>query len=154
MRAAASAFVLLLAAGSTAFAENQSADEKAIRDVVAKMNAGESSPGGLLLPDAVTWSGATVKPVVGNEKPQFRPGSSAGARTKETRTAHIVQLHVAASGDQAYEYGTFKSSWVRNDNKQQVEVDGAYLRVWRKLGGSWKIAANFQRPYDETPTTK
>ena len=155
MRATTIAFALLIAAGSTTFAQNPSADEKAIRDIVAKMDAGERIPGGLALPDSVGWSGATVKPVVGNEKPQFRPGSSAGGgRTNEMRATQIVQLHIAASGDVAYDHGTFKSSWVRTDNKQKIELEGAYLRVWRKVAGSWKIAATFQRPYDDTPTTK
>jgi hypothetical protein len=28
------------------------------------------------------------------------------------------------------------------------------LRVWRKVDGQWRIAAAFQRPYDDSPTTR
>jgi hypothetical protein len=54
----------------------------------------------------------------------------------------------------AYEYSTFKSSWDRKDNKRHIEIDGGMLRVWRKIGGNWLIAASFQRPYDNTPTER
>jgi ketosteroid isomerase-like protein len=62
-------------------------------------------------------------------------------------------LHVSAGGDLAYEYSTFKQSWVRNDNKQKVEDEAAMLRVWRKVDGRWRIAANFRRPDDNAATT-
>jgi ketosteroid isomerase-like protein len=155
MRAVALAFTILAAVGVTAAVQSPSADEKAIRDLIAKRNAGE-----LTLNDATTdvawWSGAMVKPTVGAETPQFRPGSSAGGngRTNTTSRDQVVQLHVAASGDLAYEYSTFHSSWVRKDDQRKIEIDGAVLRTWRKVGGQWKIAAEFRRPYDDTPTEK
>jgi ketosteroid isomerase-like protein len=65
-----------------------------------------------------------------------------------------VQLHIAASGDVAYEYSTFKQSWVRNDNNQKVEDEGALLRAWRKVDGRWRIGAQFRRPNDHSPTSR
>ena len=63
----------------------------------------------------------------------------------------VLQLRVAASGDMAYEYSTFQTSWDRKDNGRHFALEGGLLRVWHKMDGKWLIAASFQHPYDDTP---
>jgi hypothetical protein len=97
-----------------------------------------------------------AKPTVGDEKSQLRPGTRAapGGRTDSKITRKIEQLQVAASGDMAYEYSTYHFSYVRTSDKQKFELDGASLRVWRKLDGRWRIVATFQRPFDDSPSPR
>ena len=159
MRIAFLALAFLTAASSNAFGQNQAANEKAIRDIVARMNAGQPPvdvksfrPEG----DEIFWSSQLVKPQVGTEEMQLRPGSSAGRdRRSNTRMqTQIVQLHISSSGDMAYEYSTFKQAWTRNDDQRRIEVEGALLRTWRKRNGLWLAGAIFQVPYDNTPNER
>jgi len=142
--------VILLGSAVCAFAQNPSADEAAIREVIAEMNAGRPAP---RTTDTVFWSGAYVKPFVRGEQPQVRPGSSAGGdnRTNQQIAVTVLQLRVAASGDMAYEYSTFQTSWDRKDNGRHFALEGGLLRVWYKIDGKWLIAASFQHPYANTP---
>jgi ketosteroid isomerase-like protein len=155
MRTIVIGLACLVSVSATAFGQNPPADEKAIRDIVTRINAGEQILD-LFLPDSVVVVGSMVKPVVGFGEPrQFRPGASTpDARRHVTSQEQIVQLHIAASGDVAYEYSTFKQSWVRNDNNQKVEDEGALLRAWRKVDGRWRIGAQFRRPNDHSPTSR
>ena len=142
--------VIVLGSAVYALAQNPSADEEAIRDVIAEIIAGRPAP---LTTDTVFWSGAYVKPIVRGEQPQARPGSSAEGnnRINQKMGVTVLQLHVAASGDMAYEYSTFQASWDRKDNGRHFALEGGLLRVWRKMDGKWLIAASFQHPYDDTP---
>ena len=151
MKAMAIAFTVLAATCLAAATQTSSGDEAAIRELIAKRNVGQMAPGALT-PDAVFWSGALVKPVEGAAKPQYRPGSSAGARLNTATRDEVVQLHVSTSGDMAYEYSTFHTSWIRKDDRRKVEFDGAVLRTWRKIDGRWKVAAEFRQSYDATQT--
>ena len=150
LRVALVSFAVLAAASSSAGAQNRGADEKAIRAAIDLINSGRGQevPS---TPDRVFWSGALVRPNVRGEKPEPRANSSAGNRSNEKTAVTVNQLHVSASGDMAYEYSTFKSSWVRNDTKQTIQREGGLLRVWRKIDGKWHIAASFQQPYNNTP---
>jgi ketosteroid isomerase-like protein len=150
MRGTVIAVVVAVAALTTAVAQSPTADEKALREAIAAASLVERR----IAPDTVFWSGALVKPVVGEEQPQPRPGSSANNRENVKLAVTVIQLHVATSGDMAYEYSTTKSSWDRNDNKRHIESEGGMLRVWRKIGGKWLIVASFQHPYDNTPTER
>jgi ketosteroid isomerase-like protein len=153
MRVAAIALALLMIGTGPAHGQTLSADEKTLREIVGRVNAGERVPA-LITSDTVFWSGALVKPTVGLAAPQVRPGSSdPNERINSTTVGKLVQLVVSSSGDLAYEYSTFKSSWVRGDNNQKVELEGAVLRTWRKIDGQWTIGAEFRRPYDNSPTT-
>ena len=144
------ALVILLGSAVCALAQNPSADEEAIRDAIAEINAGRTTP---RTTDTVFWSGAYVKPYVQGEQPQARPGSSAvgNNRTNQKTAVKVLQLRVSASGDMAYEYSTFQTSWDRKDNGRHFALEGGLLRVWRKIDGKWQIAASFQHPYDNTP---
>jgi ketosteroid isomerase-like protein len=151
MRGTVIAIVVAAGALTTAVAQSPPANEKALREAMA---AAERGPANLFAPDWVFWSGAYVKPLVANEQPQFRPGSSASNRDNQKQAVTVIQLKIAESGDMAYEYSTVKSSWDRNDNKRHIETEGGMLRVWRNIGGKWLIVASFQHPYDNTPTER
>jgi ketosteroid isomerase-like protein len=145
---------LLLTLTASLPAQDRSADEKAIRDLIGKINAGR---GGEIesTADRVFWTGAMVRPVMGDEKGEVRPGSSVGdKRTNSKTTVTVKQLKVSPSGDMAYEYSTTRNSWDRTDNKKHIEFDAALLRVWSKVDGKWKVAASFQRGIDNTPTER
>jgi ketosteroid isomerase-like protein len=135
-------------------AQVRSADEKAIRDLIDKINTGRAGEIGQT-EDSVFWSGAIVRPIVGDEKAEIRPGSSAGDKRANIKSIVTVkQLKVSQSSDMAYEYSTTRNSWDRTDNKKHIEFDAASLRVWQKVNGNWKIAAFFQRPIEDTPSER
>ncbi|MBN2046167.1 MAG: DUF4440 domain-containing protein [Anaerolineales bacterium] len=46
---------------------------------------------------------------------------------------------IAASGDLAWEHGTFVSEFEKPPGR--VLAEGKYLGVWKKVGGEWKTAA-------------
>ena len=80
------ALVILLGSAVCALAQNPSADEEAIRDAIAEINAGRTAP---RTTDMVFWSGAYVKPYVQGEQPQARPGSSAGGNNRTNQLLFV-----------------------------------------------------------------
>ena len=125
----------------------QSDDEAAIRRVIAGSERGQRVP---TTADAIFWSGAFQKPVIGDEKPvevvsprspsKRVPGSARGKST-------IVRLEVAKAGDMAYEFSTGDLGFKLQDGSD-VSLSTSLLRVWRKEGGQWKVAAWFARPHE------
>ena len=51
-----------------------------------------------------------------------------------------TKINVSLSGDMAYEIGTYALGF-RGD-KGPVQEKGKYVVVWRKVGGTWKAAAD------------
>jgi ketosteroid isomerase-like protein len=100
--------------------------------------------------DEVFWSGAYKRPVVGSEKPEPYPESAAGKRRNQKNTVTTIdRLEVAASGDMAWEFSHSTLEWDQEgDPSGHVSVAAAELRVWKKVGGEWKVAAFFARPLD------
>jgi len=49
-----------------------------------------------------------------------------------------IAIEVAASGDLAYEYGSFTLRFVRSGSR--FEDSGPYVMVWKKIAGEWKLA--------------
>jgi ketosteroid isomerase-like protein len=61
-----------------------------------------------------------------------------------------IRIEVAKSGDLAYEYSDARLGFEMKDGRK-VEIPTSILRVWRKEGGQWKVAAQFGvRHYDES----
>jgi ketosteroid isomerase-like protein len=59
-------------------------------------------------------------------------------------------IEVAASGDLAYDRGTYRFSMETPDGR--VEDVGKYLMIWKKIDGEWKVIAdisNSDRPRPE-----
>jgi ketosteroid isomerase-like protein len=107
-------------------------DEQAIRALDARE--------GPYTDDSFFFSGAYNRPLIGKEPP---PADRGGVRKGFKMVDKIDKLRVSKSGDLAYAYGTSTLSW-----EGQKPFDAAFLRVYRKEGGSWKVAALFQRPVE------
>jgi ketosteroid isomerase-like protein len=118
------------------------AEEAAIR---ATVNRPDRFP---FTSDAVFWSGAYPRSQVGQEK--VKPFDEAGMqqRRNEKTTTQIVRLEVAEAGDMAYEFFNFTLSFDLADTKQHISFTGSGLRVWKKVGWEWQVAAAFMRPHD------
>lgn len=61
----------------------------------------------------------------------------------------VQRIEVASAGDMAYEYslGTLEYD-VDGSPVRHVSFETGLLRVWKKAGGEWKVAAWFVRPLD------
>jgi hypothetical protein len=130
--------VVCLGAGSNG------AEEAAIRRLIGAEN---SNP----LPDHVFWSGAYRRPTVGNERseptggPASLPNRVPGSQKSTTVPIRIV---VADSRDLAYEYSRTTIEYDLKTGEHR-KIDTGVLRVWQKVGGEWREAASFERPYDK-----
>jgi ketosteroid isomerase-like protein len=114
----------------------QSADEKAIRALT--MTAGSYTD------DAFFFTAAYPRPLIGTEGRKNAPPPRGGERKNFRSEETIQKLQIARSGELAYAYGTARLSW---DGQEPFE--SAFLRVFRKEQGKWKIAALFARPLDD-----
>ena len=134
-------------------AEAQSAGERAIRDLIARYDKGESVA---RTDDEILWTGEFKRPTAGSQKrepvpadrqPSARvPGSPSRVLGSRRRVTTPVRIEIAKSGDLAYE---FSNSELRFDleNGELDAIPLSVLRVWKKDGGQWKIAAMFARPH-------
>jgi hypothetical protein len=106
---------------------------------------GERSPIGMRgTKDAVIWTGASSKPLT---KETDKPDLVAPNRRNNVFKTTVQRVDVSQAGDMAYEYSTFSIAY--DDDRGHREATGALLRVWKKDGGTWKIAAQFQRPHGD-----
>jgi hypothetical protein len=136
--------VYLIQLSESRGAGSNAAEEAAIRRSIA---AGSFNP----LPDHVFWSGAYRRPTVGIERSEFTGGPASlpnrvlGSQRSTTTPLRIV---VADSRDLAYEYSRSTLEYdLKGGEHRKVEV--GVLRVWQKVGGEWREAASFERPYDK-----
>jgi ketosteroid isomerase-like protein len=116
------------------------ADDAAIRAIIT---AGGDYP---RTEDPISWSGAYKRPSVGAKRAEAYSQTNLERRKNQKDTARVQRLDVAASGDMASEfsYGTLEYDL----ETQHVSFDYATLRVWKKVNGQWKLAAEFRRPLD------
>ena len=138
------ALALSLAAPSTVRA--QSADEQAIRALIAAFDAGKPLPH---TDDAVQWSGAYKKPstrtVPAEEIPSGRGPADRVPGSQRNHTTPL-RIEIAKSGDLAYEYSDGQLSFELKSG-QKMTLQQSILRVWRKEQGQWKLAAGFTFPH-------
>jgi hypothetical protein len=124
------------------------AEEAAIRALV---NRSPRPPErGLFTQDAIFWSGAYPRPLVGwRDTAAVKPLPAAGMEQRRNvkSTTEIVRLEVAVAGDMAYEFSDFTLSYDLADTKEHVSFPGSALRVWKKVDGQWRIAAAFMHPH-------
>jgi ketosteroid isomerase-like protein len=52
-----------------------------------------------------------------------------------------TKIEVASAGDMAWEIGTFELR-VNDAQGQAMEIPGKYVVTWRKVGPTWKVAAD------------
>lgn len=155
IRAFAAAAVLASIA-IPAEAQSQSADERAIRDLIARYDQGEP---GQRTDDAILWSGEFKQPVVGSQKPDplpadERPSSARvpGAPSERVprsrrRVTTPVRIEIAQSGDLAYEFSHSELRFALQNGEEETAIPSSVLRVWKKVGGQWKTVAMFARPH-------
>jgi hypothetical protein len=115
-----------------------------IRQRIAEFDRGGSARNALAMKDAVLWTGASSRPLT---KETDRPDLVAPNRRNDVFKTTVQRIEVSQSADMAYEYSTFSIAY--DDDRGHTEATGALLRVWKKDGGTWKIAAQFQRPFGD-----
>ena len=136
-------FAASLLAGN-AVAQNVSADEKAIRDLIAAADSGKPRSE---TADAIFWTGAYKRPIVGRQvKPELMPGVEDRAATRQK--TKVRRIEVSKSGDMAYEFSDAEVT-VEQKSGQTTTFMASLLRVWKKADGQWQIAAHFQRPHED-----
>jgi hypothetical protein len=149
-RFAASVMFLVLVA--TPHAQTTSADERAIRELIARYGQGEPVA---RTDDQIFWTGAYKRPTVGSERgeeiPSGRQPSERVPGSQRNKTTPI-RIEVAKSGDLAYEFSSSELSFDLKNGTREI-LSTSTLRVWRKEGGQWKIAAWFNRPHYQEPST-
>jgi len=126
-------------------AGNNATEEAAIRKLIAAADSTSTPPP--RMSNAVFWSGAYKKPIIGSEKGESTSNEKRvpGSQKIQTQPLRIV---FADSQDLAYEYSKFTLEFAIEAGKH-VKFDGGLLRVWQKQNGEWKQAAAFMRPYAE-----
>jgi hypothetical protein len=127
-----------LAHGQTASAADQ------IRQRIAEFDRGGAARSAMGMKDAMVWTGASSKPLT---RETDKPDLVAPNRRNDVFKTTVQRLEVSQSADMAYEYSTFSVAY--DDDRGHTEANGALLRVWKKDGGTWKIAAQIQRPYGD-----
>jgi ketosteroid isomerase-like protein len=140
---AAVVIVSLVMTGSFVHGQSSSAADQ-IRQRITEFDRGGSARNALGMKDAVVWTGASSKPLT---KESDKPDLVAPNRRNDVFKTTVQRIEVSQSADMAYEYSTFSVSY--DDDRGHTEGTGALLRVWKKDGGTWKIAVQFQRPYGD-----
>jgi hypothetical protein len=136
-------FLLLLLA-LPVVAQSGPCTEQSVRTASAKQDRSSYAE------DAYFFSGALDKPVVGRAAADKAFAPVAAGRKNENKSAPVADRIVAApSGEMAYEYGTAKASFDERDTGKHVEFTAAYLRVWRAVDGSCKLAAEIFEPEEK-----
>ena len=155
------AAAVLASSGVSAEAQSQSADERAIRDLIARYDQGESVP---RTSDEIFWTGDFKRPRIGSEEREplpsdLRPSSARipgspservpGSRRRVTTP---VRIEIAKSGDLAYEFSNSELIFDLRNGERETAIPSSVLRVWKKEEGQWKIAAMFARPHYQEAT--
>ena len=140
----------------SAEAQTQSADERAIRDLIARYDKGESV---LLTDDTIYWTGPFQRPTVGSQKPEPLPRDQQPSSARppgvpservpgsRRRVTTPVRIEIATSGDLAYEFSHSEVVFDLKNGERESASPASVLRVWKKDGAQWKIAAMFARPH-------
>lgn len=123
-------------------------DEQTIRNLVAQENEGQQVI--QTTDNHIFVSGAYPRPLIGkqrNAEDQQRADNIKSKRQNFTQKSRIERLEVAQAGDMAYEFGYSDLSW-DTPKKKHIAFEASYVRVWRKIDGSWEVDVFFARPND------
>ena len=130
-------------AADLAVAENGPCTEQLVKVQSVKEGAGVNS----LADDMYFFSGALERPVVGKAAIDNAAGRIATERENENYAPLNPDRIVAApSGDMAYEYGTTNIRFDERESAKYFDFTAAYLRVWKAVDGSCKVAAEMFQP--------
>jgi len=120
------------------------AEEQAIRtrsgEWMNYMNAQDAaSLAGIYAPDAMSvYDGNVTK---GGDAIQSGIASELAANPKAVFSWTSDAVHVAESGDLAYETGSISVDLDGADGKKPA-TSGAFVTVWQKVDGSWRVVAD------------
>jgi len=120
------------------------AEEQAIRAISMKWlefekNNDEASSAALFADDGISYS-ANVEPAVGPVAIEESFVKSSEKNPGLVMDWTTDRVEVAASGDLAVEYGSYKMSL---PGPEGLKDDyGKYVTVYRKINGTWKVAAD------------
>jgi uncharacterized protein (TIGR02246 family) len=152
---AAAAFAVILLSGCAAKKEEPpaepakpavdvAAEEQAIRtrsgEWMNYMNAHDAaSLAGIYAPDAISaYDGSVSK---GADTIQAGMASEFAANPKFLISWTSDTVHVAESGDLAYEIGSIHRDVDGAEGKAPA-TDGAFVTVWQKVDGAWRVVAD------------
>jgi ketosteroid isomerase-like protein len=128
------------------------AEDAAIRMLV---NGGDRLP---TTDDRIAWTGAQKRPSIGSSVGELFSAAEVSKRKNSKSRQTIQRLEVSASGDMAWEYSLGSLDYdLDGPPPRHVSFEQGILRVWKKVGGQWKVAASFIRPLDvpfENPDIK
>lgn len=94
-------------------------------------------------PDAVSYM-SEAAPAVGTD--QIRAAYTDFAKATITNPKlNSSTVKFSDDGMMAYDYGTYTMTVTPPGGKPAMAT-GAYLNVWKKLGGEWKLAAEMSTP--------
>jgi ketosteroid isomerase-like protein len=120
-----------------AFAQNGACTDESIRKSIA---ANENDT--VAAEDLYISSPAFEKPIVGKAELQSQRQRVLSSRANEKHGPwNIGRIVVASSADMAYEYGTRDLSYDDKKTGNRLNFTNAYLRVWKTVDGSCKVAA-------------
>jgi hypothetical protein len=147
------AIAVLASIAISAEAQSPSADERAIRDLIARYDKGEAVAH---TDDRILFGGEDRRPVVGSQRREpvpadVRPaapvpGSPERVQGSRRRLTTPVRIDIAKSGELAYEFSNSELIFdLKNGDRETIR--SSVLRVWKKDDGQWKIAALFARPH-------
>ncbi len=92
----------------------------------------------LMAPDALLL--APGAPPVQGAKAVAEMWKTWGALPNVAIDFGAARVEVAASGDLAYDYGTYTFAF--DSDQGPFSENGKYIVVWKKIDGAWKIAAD------------
>ena len=146
MKRHGAALMIVLLPAALPLAQPRSTGEEAIRALIARQNNGEEIAA---TSDSIVWTGALKRPFVRPGAPEEVPGPRQPAERvpgSQRVVVSPIRIEVAQSGELAYEYSNLALSF---DTKagEHVSFPGSVLRVWRKEGTAWKVAAAFMHPH-------
>jgi ketosteroid isomerase-like protein len=128
---------VVIVLSAAAVAQNGPCTEQNIRKTITPKNDESSAAD-----DLYVFSAAFERPVVGKAELQKAVEQLQTARANEKHGPwEIDRIVVAPSSDMAYEYGTRKLSYDDKQSGEHRDFTNAYLRVWKAVNGSCKVAA-------------
>ena len=138
------AFAAALLTSTPTAAQNTSADETAIRELIAALDKGTPVA---QTADFVLFTGGMKRPFVrGQGEPELKPGVA--ERKGGSTATKVRRIKVAKSGDMAYEFSDVDATIIEGSGKSG-SFQASMLRVWKKVDGKWHVAARFQAPHSE-----
>jgi ketosteroid isomerase-like protein len=92
------------------------------------------------------FSGAMSKPLIGKAALQKAQSAVETQRKDEQPNPEIPErIVVSNSADMAYEYGATHVEFNEKNSGKHQELEVAYLRVWRAVGDTCKLAATMMQ---------